>query len=717
MKKVSCLILLIFFLISCEKDKGTEFPVSKNYSLTGKIEKGPFVKGSKVSIQELDQNMVPTGKLFTSTINTDDGSFELKGVELASPFVELIADGYFYNETSGDLSKGQITLSGLADLTEQSTVNVNILTHLAKSRISFLMENENLSLKSAQDKSQGELLSMFGLQENNDKSFTEVSITDGTNMAASQILISSVLLKNRSEAQFTEFITNLSSSFKTTGSFSSEIKEELWATSVNLDIDYISRKLVERYASINKDIKVLDLSYFIDWDKDGIAGNELGDINEEKVLSFEIDTLRIGKEGGDFTINIQSNIPFTNSSNATSEEYFDGIYTPIKILSSKLQEKELILKIAPANGAFISGTTFTIHSYDGKLSASIVIQQEGDMDKISENKRLSEIFESIMDNAFLALDYNYTAEALYTHATNQPSNNEWAQFYNNQISPSSSILRSMWEKNYQLINRLNSLINFEELPKELEAQCITLRSIAFYQMVILWENIVYVENVDLSNIDLPQISKNESLQKIRTDLNECLDFLLSSKSKDSQLMPVSRFIAEGILAKVLINEKKYQQALDLLEKNINSALYALAASNSNIFEKGNVEDIYSVRIQGESNFKKAYSQAEIFPILRYTEILLLASECSFHLGLNGQALKYLNQVEKRSGVTPSSTITLEGIQERWRDELQGNFSYFDFLKRNGMAIEKLNLQSYRDLFPIPDVELMMNPNLRQNPGY
>ena len=119
---------------------GGEKPQSGKYQLSGKVEKGPFVRGSSISVQPLNEKMTAIGTVFNGEIRDDAGSFDLGQIELASQFVRIATDGYYYNEVSGNLSTGQLHLIALADLSDRSTVNVNILTHLKSARIQNLMQ-------------------------------------------------------------------------------------------------------------------------------------------------------------------------------------------------------------------------------------------------------------------------------------------------------------------------------------------------------------------------------------------------------------------------------------------------------------------------------------------------------------------------------------------------------------------------------------------------
>jgi len=131
-----------------------------------------------------------------------------------------------------------------------------------------------------------------------------------------------------------------------------------------------------------------------------------------------------------------------------------------------------------------------------------------------------------------------------------------------------------------------------------------------------------------------------------------------------------------------------------------------------------------------------------WPIYRYSDALLLFAECLNENGKAGEALQYINQVRKRAGVTlPAITTTgkqalAEAIAHERRVELAYENHRWHDLVRTGKAIEVMNAhgvemkQQYnyisknaykvtenRLIFPIPYLEMQLNNQLTQNPGY
>ena len=124
-----------------------------------------------------------------------------------------------------------------------------------------------------------------------------------------------------------------------------------------------------------------------------------------------------------------------------------------------------------------------------------------------------------------------------------------------------------------------------------------------------------------------------------------------------------------------------------------------------------------------------------FPVFRYADVLLMAAECE----ANGAAVDGyagFNDVRRRAGLAPIAQPTLEQILderarelylELWRRQdlirvgLSLNKSFYtgsDYIwqwkggEKDGKAVE-----DYKNLFPIPNSDMMVNPNLEQNPGY
>ncbi|WP_405324619.1 hypothetical protein [Fibrobacter sp.] len=139
----------------------------KDRDIAGVTQKGPFVTGSAVTVQELDGiTLKQTGKSFKGTIKSDKGDFAIKDINLQSQYAILEANGYYRDEISGKKSSGTVTLRALTDLSDRKTVNINLLTHLEYERVKYLVTEKKKSIADAKAQADEEILAAFGIEGN-----------------------------------------------------------------------------------------------------------------------------------------------------------------------------------------------------------------------------------------------------------------------------------------------------------------------------------------------------------------------------------------------------------------------------------------------------------------------------------------------------------------------------------------------------------------------
>ena len=136
----------------------------KDWEVAGVSQKGPFVTGSAVTVQELDGiTLKQTGKSFKGSIKSDKGDFAIKDINLESQYAILEASGYYRDEVSGKKSSGTMTLRAFTDLSNRKTVNINLLTHLEYERVMYLVTEKKKSIAEAKEQAEKEILASFGI--------------------------------------------------------------------------------------------------------------------------------------------------------------------------------------------------------------------------------------------------------------------------------------------------------------------------------------------------------------------------------------------------------------------------------------------------------------------------------------------------------------------------------------------------------------------------
>ncbi|MCB8995414.1 MAG: hypothetical protein H6538_07395 [Bacteroidales bacterium] len=244
LKLLGIVILSLLILQDCEKDS----PSAKNFRVNGHIQKGPFQIGGTVTLLELDNNLHPTGRSFYSTVSDKFGSFSFPYVELGSNYVELIADGFYYNENFGQVSTDRLILKAIADLSDSSTININILTHLTRDRLLYLIQDENETYSDAKKQAQDEVLAIFNLQSTDETDFEYLDISKSSELNSKLLAISSILQGYKSISSLTELLAGISLDIKEDGKLDSkEIQTEVISDAYLLNTDFIIGNLSNYY--------------------------------------------------------------------------------------------------------------------------------------------------------------------------------------------------------------------------------------------------------------------------------------------------------------------------------------------------------------------------------------------------------------------------------------------------------------------------------------
>jgi N-acetylneuraminic acid mutarotase len=129
---------------------GSNPPPTTSISVSGAVQKGPFLVGSTVLVNKLDAQGRPTDSTIVTEIEDSIGSFSFQA-NGAGP-VQIVASGYYFSELTGNVSSGTLTLKALLDVSSaasKQTAYVNILTHLVNNRVLQLMSGSQLTFSNA----------------------------------------------------------------------------------------------------------------------------------------------------------------------------------------------------------------------------------------------------------------------------------------------------------------------------------------------------------------------------------------------------------------------------------------------------------------------------------------------------------------------------------------------------------------------------------------
>jgi len=264
MKTISVLTASVFTLlfVSCERSENESISLKKEV-ISGYIQKGPYINGTSIVVSELDTKMNPTGKVFNTQINDNNGSFEIRDIELSSNYVEIIANGYYFNENSGKISSSQLSLHALTDLADSSNANVNILTELEKNRVKNLVFG-GMSFKSAKIQAQKELLELFEIEKPDIKTSEYLDITKDGEDNTILLAVSLIMQGLRTEAELSELIAEISSDMKSDGILNNQTLGAKLINDIRLiNLSDVRENISTRFAEINTGTEVPDFEKYV----------------------------------------------------------------------------------------------------------------------------------------------------------------------------------------------------------------------------------------------------------------------------------------------------------------------------------------------------------------------------------------------------------------------------------------------------------------------
>lgn len=734
-------IAISLMTLSCSKSDDIETFEPQTYNVGGKVEKGPFISGSTITMQPMNAKMQPSGQMYTTTIQDNTGSFTFGSKLFDAPFAELTANGYFFNEVSGALSSGTLNLRAIVDLSNQSTINVNILTHLKYQRILNLV-GQGSNFRQANEQAQKELFTAFGLSQYAETDASLFSIVKGNDESAALIAVSSLLLVDRSEAELTEYLAKLSQEFGKEGIFSPETKEQIKEDKKMIanKLSQVRDNIINRYNDLGVSVEVKELERFFDWDDDGIAGNEILQDGEEVIL--ETTLLEIPNEGGTYQIKITSAVPVYLEPSGEyeskpvdvigSEQIFQNLYKdyPNQNISieKSIQDNTLTVKAKTLNSRVEKSTIIFIYDYLGNVLGSVDLVQEG-------NKEISvpllgeggkAVVNAIATELAKGLSLYNLLEQYYYY--NRQDNS-----VNRSIDPSSSIIADSWGTFYTSIRYNLMFKNADSHEMNLYQEiCDVFSSMQYYYMVVAWGDVPYITDYNWYQSgawDIKRTNATEILNDLKNNLMRSIEVLEekrneSMKDTDSFFF-VSKDVARVLLANIYMYQGDYSNAEPLLSKVIQNGYYELDATNyssietmNSLFNNGDGKEILFASYYSPPRTRNTiWFQSSLIPIMTYTDVVLSYAECLYKNGKTSGAKTQLNAVVAAKDIEVSNENVLTGIAEARKQLLLYCASNFAFMKRNGMAEEEYGVESYRLLLPIPMHDMNTNPAMTQNPGY
>jgi hypothetical protein len=422
--------------------------------------------------------------------------------------------------------------------------------------------------------------------------------------------------------------------------------------------------------------------------------------------------------------------------------------------------------------------------------------------------------------------------------------NEWNTY---TWTPDAIELIDDWGSYYQAINRDNTLIDALEksgisaaVKARIDGQAKFLRADMYFDLVRMFGGIpLYIHGTsDLSEAYKSNTTADSVYAQIITDLQEAQRELSPFSPGDQAIGKATSASATALLAKVYLQQRNWQKAVEEAKKVIDMNYFALLSDYENIFNpdfQNGKENIFSIQTGGNANSKSQFYQTRAiylfgppaqtasvgniqfhtlkdlvifqvqkdffratpdtyrkwwtmrdkmpyyyrngvsaanlvrdtvsmyapflvkyhridfstgslregvnFPVIRYADVLLMYAEAlnESNSGPTQEAYNAINMVRRRARAEgtpfaqPASIYPdLDNLsQVQFRDALlteyarefvgEGHYRWdllrHDRLISNAKAFGTTAAQDKHNIFPIPAIQIGINKNLKQNPGY
>jgi len=216
-----------FWACSGDKTAGTDeqsegLYAIKNLDIAGVSQKGPFVKGSAVTVQGIDcKTMEFTDEVFEGEVKNNMGEFVVEKVNLSTTCAVVEVTGEYRSEMTGKKVSDKLTLRALTNLKDRTHVNVNLLTNLEYERVMYYVAEKGKSFDEAKDLAEREVLAAFGMAGESAE-FEDLDIF-GTSDADATLLAISVLMQGDADVKtLTERMDKFNGSFAESGTWNDD---------------------------------------------------------------------------------------------------------------------------------------------------------------------------------------------------------------------------------------------------------------------------------------------------------------------------------------------------------------------------------------------------------------------------------------------------------------------------------------------------------------
>lgn len=413
-------------------------------------------------------------------------------------------------------------------------------------------------------------------------------------------------------------------------------------------------------------------------------------------------------------------------------------------------------------------------------------------DKRSATSALADLYINLRESSIFSGNSQGvgTSLGLYTDELELAFASETSDTYllfNNSLDPTRFVISSLWDTSYSHIYAINSFISgvtssngITSEEKELFlAQAYVLRAMYYQALSQIYGDIPYTTSTNYkANTKIVKTPVLEVLKLIEQDLLKAIDALSYSDGSSNKYYP-NKAVAELILAKNYLLQKRYEKAEFYSKLVMNNPLYSLETDLSKVFRNSAKSTLWQManntssdatyeannyvmifiywsyklntslvnsfenhdlrkhswikEFEDTGNFyaykykNRRDNPDECSILFRVEEAYFILSEALIYQNREKEAIPYLNTVRQRAGLLDlPNTLDKEQTLNAMLKESQKEFfleharRFFDLKRNNKLSLLKVSKPNWQDkhaLFPYPEKEMLINPNLNPQNEY
>ncbi|HEQ3589973.1 MULTISPECIES: hypothetical protein [Vibrio harveyi group] len=249
----------------------------QQYQFSGAVQKGPLQPGSVVTINELNQDLQPTGRSYTTQIEDYEGNYSVKE-RFSTPYTELVAHGYYFNELTNHADE-QMSMSAFVDMNATTQVNFNVATAAMKQSVMAQVQT-GTEFNEAVDKATSDLLKLYSYdpeQWSGHINFYNTNLSNSGDTSTLLLVISASTLTMATNNKLTleEQIEKIDQVLLEPESVQfEEMKQALNTYNLALYKTDAYENTQKYFADNTLEFDIPHIDYFIDVDGDGVLPNK-----------------------------------------------------------------------------------------------------------------------------------------------------------------------------------------------------------------------------------------------------------------------------------------------------------------------------------------------------------------------------------------------------------------------------------------------------------